>query len=273
MRAPTIPTLPDIEKATALFVNYLGNNANNFKQLKNFVASHPWVLTEPAVCTAVAKNPYCYLVLKQFDWWNTILKNVPPEEELAALWIKNSHVLALAYEATDAQIEKTMDWPAWEILIQEYGPCYDPSKREHLFSRTKAFVELANRVDVKLAPLMCAAMHILLPLDQLSDIVNDEWSPLQKAQYAWLLTRTRSVGDIWPTLPQYQEPLREAQDELSSWINLVDPQELTSLHVVYELNNSDLAATIFEWIQLAQQGPSVEILDYTHALDNTGMAL
>lgn len=248
------------------------SDETNFEHMQRFVERSPWVLQEPTVCTVITMNPKCYVALKKFNWWATVLSHVPPSKNVATQWTKNGHVHALAYEATAEQIVQTLDWPAWEMLVQDDGPYYARMKEEP-FDRTRALVGLANRIDIKLAPLMCAAMHVLLPLNQLALAVDDKWSPLQKAQYAWFTTKTRYVGDIWPTPVNYREPLRQAQAELFQWINLVEPQELTNLHVLYELNNSDLAATISEWIQLAQQTRVADSFDYTHALDNTNMTL
>lgn len=253
-------------------MEYLLNDVYASEQMEAFVALYPWVLTEPAVCINVVTQPDCYHTLKKFKWWDTVLEHVASQENLVSLWKGNSHVHALAYEATDAQIKQTLDWPAWKQLVRQYGP-YGPSSDETPFSRAKALVELANRMDMNLAPLMCAAMHLLLPLNKLSDIVNAKWNPLQKAQYGWLLQKIQCIDDTWITPPQYRAPLIRAQGKLFQWINLVESHELAGLHVVYELNNSDLHKTIRELIQLAQQAPNVDSFDYTHALDNTCMVL
>lgn len=256
-----------IERATSILKEYLTYDAKNSQQMCGFIAQYPWVLEDPLICLAIVSDPKCYNTLKQYDWWDQAKSHVENPDSLTNTWLREHHVMALAYETSDAELERLIDWPSWETLIQEHGPMHqlydgDPDS----FYRTRAFVVLANRLGTDLAPLMCAAMHILLPFDALQNVVGDAWTPLQKSQFAWLIEKTGVVSDIWPTEQRAKSVLDQAQKDLGQWKALVHPAELAGLAAVYDLNNSDLDETIYNLIQFAQFKAPTESLDYTMAL-------
>lgn len=248
-------------------MEYLSYDSQEPEEMKAFVNLYPYVLTAPSACAAVLREPNCYESLKDFGWWATAISNVDPNEDLTDAWLTKTHIQALAYDAPDAGIATLIDWPAWEVMIQEHGPLYVRPSNPNPFSCAQAFVALANRIDPKIAPLMCAAMHVLLPLDTLDTLVSGKWTPLQKAQYAWLLEKTENVGDIWPATRPQKDALAQAQEGLSAWTRLVDFKELASVEVIYGLNGGNLEDTIFELIQLAQTVPTTDAFDYTVALN------
>lgn len=257
-----------VENATSVFIEYLTYDAKNVQQMLAFVAKYPWVLQDSTVCTAIVTDPKCYNTLKQTGWWDTALAHVAEPDKLTLAWLAKHHVLALAYEASAKDLATHIDWPAWETLVQEHGPLHQVHDGDpDIFYRTRAFVALANRLGPDLAPLMCAAMHILLPMEHLEKTVGTAWSPLQKAQFSWLTEKMGVVADVWPTAQHIKTALKDAQKDVLAWQALVDSADLASLAVVYELNHGDLDDTIFELIQLAQSPPSRESLDYTMALE------
>lgn len=256
-----------LERAALILREYLIYDARNSQQMCAFIAGYPWVLEDPSICFAIVSDPKCYNTLKQYNWWDQVKSNVDKQEDLTSTWLKEHHVMALAYETSDTELERLIDWPAWETLIQEHGPLHqlhdgDPNS----FYRTRAFVALANRLGTDLAPLMCAAMHVLLPFDALQDVVGETWTLLQKAQFAWLIEKTGVVSDIWPTTKSAKLVLAQAQIDIGQWKKLVNPTELAGVVAVYALNNADLDETIYNLIQFAQFKASTESLDYTMAL-------
>lgn len=259
-----------VQKATDIFVEYLTYDAKNVQQMYSFVAQYPWVLTDPQVCQSIVGDPHCFNTLQQTAWWDQAVANAPAPtpETLPLLWLRNNHVLALTYAATDSQLERVVDWPAWETLLQEHGPVYQAHERDpDMFYRTRAFVVLANRLGTDMAPLMCAAMGVLLPLEDLEKTVGDQWTPLQKAQFGWLMEKSYFVGDAWPASSPTKESLRQAQEDVQQWKALVPASELSALDVIYDLNNNDLEKTISELMEMRHFVPSTESLDYTVALD------
>lgn len=260
-----------IDRAISIFVEYLTYDAKNVQQMYSFVAQYPWVLTDPQVCESIVGDPNCFNTLRQTAWWDQAVANAPAPtpETLPLLWLRKNHALALAYAATDSQLESVVDWPAWETLLQEHGPVYQPHERDpDMFYRTRAFVVLANRLGTDMAPLMCAAMGVLLPMDDLEKTVGDQWTPLQKAQFGWIMEKSHFVGDAWPASSPTKECLRQAQEDVLQWKALVPASELSGLDVVYDLNNNDLEKTISELMEMRHFAPSTESLDYTMALEN-----
>lgn len=252
----------------AFFTDYLACDRNTPEKMKAFVHMYPWVLTEPLVCNAVAGNPCCYTALKEMNWWNTILANVNHPSGNTDLWLKKSNIQALAYHTSDKDLAQMFDWPTWKRHLQENGVIYMMSNDANVFSRTEAFIVLANRLDVAAAPLMCAAMRVLMPLNTFETVVEGKWSPLQKAQYAWLIGRT-PVAEISIATPIFMQGLRQAHCDIACWQQLVEPQELDTLAIVYELNNANVEKTVAYLIQLEQSGSSIESLDYIQALDDS----
>lgn len=263
MSAPNLP--PD--KLTDIFVEYLTYDAYNVQAMCSFVASYPMVLEHPDICHAVVKNPLCYETLKQMDWWGKALSNAAQPETLPVAWLRQNHVAALAYEATDEQLQEHIDWSAWECLIHEYEPMQTMKiVGVDGFYRARALLSLANRLGTDIAPFMCASFRVLLPMEQMHEQVDTAWSPLQKAQYGWLLEHCDSVNDYHPVSSELKEQLRVAQKDMSAWTALVPAQELTSLMVLYDLNNCDVDETIIELIRLESFKTPSDSLDYTIGL-------
>lgn len=257
-----------VQRGIKVFTEYLAYDRNTPEKMKEFVHMYPWVLTEPLVCNAVAGNPCCYTALKEMDWWNTILANVNHPSGTTGLWLKQSNIQALAYHTSDKELTQMFDWPTWKRHLQDNGVIYMMSNDANVFSRTEAFIVLANRLDVAAAPLMCAAMRVLMPQSTFETVVEGKWSPLQKAQYAWLMGRT-PVAEIVIATPIFMQGLRQAYCDIACWQQLVEPQELANLAIVYELNNANVEKTIADLIQLTQSASSTESLDYTQALDDS----
>lgn len=257
------------DRAALIFEEYLTYDAKNVQSMYAFVHSYPWVLQDPLVCTHVVERPCCYNTLKQTGWWETVLAGVSEPDQLVALWVKNKHVPALAYETSSAQLSPLVDWSTWEDLVQN-----DTSHTLRLdgspdpFYTKRACVVLANRLGVDMAPLMCAALHLALPLDDMNTTVGSAWTPTQKAQYAWVLSKTEPLGDIYPTFGDMKKQLMQAHtDIVSAWLGLVPSQELAPLQIIHDMNNGCLDDTMLELIQWAQFKPSTESLDYTVGLD------
>ena len=255
-----------IERAAIIFTEYLTYDKETPEQMRAFTRMYPWVLTEPVVCNAIVGSPTCYTALQKMDWWDTALANVNYPIGIAKMWLKQANVQALAYHTSDDELSNNFTWNDWNMLLQDSGLIYMINHDANLFARTGAFVVLANRLDVKLAPLMCAAMHVLIPLNALGKIVEGQWTPLQKAQYAWLLGKSNPIN-AWLAPAQFKQECHQAHQDLVSWQKLVDPQELANLTMIYALNNANVEDTVAELIRLAHTEPSTDSLDYTQALE------
>ncbi len=264
----TVPSLSPAQAAT-IFEEYLTYDAKNVQMMHSFVHNHPWVLQDALVCTHVAERPCCYNTLKQTGWWDTVVANVPDHSDLVQRWVKNKHVPALAYEADPAQLSTALDWSTWEDMVQNdaSGIKRLPGDPDDFYTK-RACVVLANRLGVNMAPMMCAALYLALPLDEMNATVGDTWTPLQKAQYAWVLSKTDTLGDIYPAFGDMRTQLTQAQhDIVSSWMGLVPSQELAPLQIMHDMNNGCLDDTVFEMLQWTQFKPTTESLDYTVGLE------
>lgn len=255
--------------AAAIFEEYLTYDAKNVQMMHAFVHKFPWVLTDPLVCTHVVERPCCYHTLKQTGWWGTVLANVPDVGSLAASWVKNKHLPALAYEASPTQLNSAVDWSTWEDLVQNDASAMKPLPGDpDAFYTKRAAVVLANRLGTQMAPLMCAALFLALPLSDMTATVGEAWTPLQKAQYAWVLSKTEALGDIYPTFGDMKEQLAQAQEDIvSAWMGLVPSQELAPLQIMHDMNNGCLDDTVFEMLQWVQFQPCTQSLDYTVGLE------
>ena len=257
------------DRAALIFEEYLTYDAKNVQSMYAFVHSYPWVLQDPLVCTHVVERPCCYNTLKQTGWWETVLAGVSEPDQLVARWVKNKHVPALAYEAGPLQLSPLVDWSTWEDLVQNDASSIKllPGNPDAFYTK-RASVVLANRLSVEMAPLMCAALFLALPLDDMNATVGPTWTPLQKAQYAWVLSKTEPLGDIYPTFGDMREQLAQAQNDIvSAWLGLVPSKELAPLQIMHDMHNGCLDDTMFEMIQWAQFKPSTESLDYTVGLE------
>ena len=257
------------DRAALIFEEYLTYDAKNVQSMYTFVHNYPWVLQNPLVCTHVVERPCCYNTLKQTGWWPMVLANVPDHNALVQRWVKHKHVPALAYEASPTQLADIVDWSTWEDLVQNDASSIKllPGNPDAFYTK-RASVVLANRLGVEMAPLMCAALFLALPLDDMNATVGPTWTPLQKAQYAWVLSKTEPLGDIYPTFGDMREQLAQAQNDIvSAWLGLVPSKELAPLQIMHDMHNGCLDDTMFEMIQWAQFKPSTESLDYTVGLE------
>lgn len=261
------PSAPAIDHGVRVFSEYLTYASDTPEPIKAFVSAYPWLLTEPLACIPVIANHCCYHGLKKLGWWDTMLTHVTSVDRIG-MWLKRAHVLALAYDTSDIEVSK-INWNSWKSLVQEHGPYYADINDPNPFSRAKALMLLANRINTQLAALMCASMQILLPFDTLDRDVAHQWTPLQKSQYAWAMMNTLHPEDIWPIRKNARIPLMRTQIYLGQYAQLADPQSTMNLAILYELCNSDVERTVSELIQIVQKKPCVydaDSLDYTQAL-------
>lgn len=259
-----------VERAIPLFEEYLTYDALNTQCMSSFVSQYPWLLTNSEVCTHMVLNSSCYNTLKQMGWWDTMLLHAQPGPDLTMdkQWLKAGHALALAYESKDPA--RVMDLDDWTDFVVRHGPLYGfKAGSPDAFYHGRAFYVLATRLRPDIAHFVCTCPSLRMPLADLEQSIGSLWSPLQKAQYAWLLEKGGPDDTLSPGSKFIPDELKNVLKDVAAWKALVPSEALIPMGIVYEMNNGIFNKTILEMIQLTMS-ESIEVaetLDYTVILD------